>query len=126
MCQIKLQVLERFHSAYNAYKNFVHNMERERSVDTIKLFEVYPLPVSLSTCLTLSSSLSMFEDFLKRGGCLLNHHFQRVSFLFCQLQIIFTPWLHLPEPPPVHPFLSKRTLANLYSLSHAKHLSCPH
>lgn len=30
-------------------------------------------------------------------------------------------------PPPIHPSLSRRTLcANLYSLSHAKHLSCPH
>lgn len=100
--------------------------------DLCRLQRKKPLFISLSLCLDLSRSLylSLFplcKIFLKRRGCLLNHQFQRVPFLFCQPQVIFTPTLHLPVPPPIHPSLSKRTLcANLYSLSHAKHLSCPH
>ena len=61
--------------------------------------------------------------------CLIIHQFQRVPFLFCQPLVIFTLLPSGLPVPPIHPSLpfSKRTLcANLYSLSHAKHLSCPH
>lgn len=103
----------------------------------IQKIECYPCRLqrkTLFTCLFVEIShalnLSRFplcKIFLKRRGCLLNHQFQRVPFPFCQPQVIFTPSLHLPVPPPIQPSLSKRTLrANLYSLSHAKHLSCPH
>lgn len=88
--------------------------------------------IYLSLCLTLSRylSLSSLQNLSEKRGCLLNHQFQRVPFLFCQPQVIFTPSLHpSPLPPCLLPSIppSKRTLcANLYSLSHAKHLSCPH
>lgn len=103
-----------------SHGNSCGRTDRTLSLQTAKREDFIYVPVSLS--LTLSLSV-----FLKRRGCLLNHQFQGVPFLFCQPQVIFTPSLRLPVPPPIHPSLSKRTLcANLYSLSHAKHLSCPH
>lgn len=42
---------------------------------------------------------------LKRRGCLLNHQFQRVPFLFCQPPgYFYPPPANLPVPPPIHSF----------------------
>lgn len=103
------------------------SMQTNRTVRLLGLQGKMALFMYLSLWLHFSCFLALCIVFLKRKGCLLNHQFQRVFFLFCQPQFIFTPSLHLSVPPPIHPSLSKRALcANLYSLSHAKHLSCPY
>lgn len=66
--------------------------------------------IYLSLCLALSR-FPPLSFFLKRRGCLLNHQFQRVPFLFCQPQVIFTPTLHLPmSPQSIAPFPRELTV----------------
>lgn len=84
---------------------------------------------TLFTCLWPISLLThLCEIFLKRIACLLNHQFEKgASSVSISPGLFLPPPYYLSMPPPINPSLSQRLpCANLYSLSHAKHLSCPH
>lgn len=84
---------------------------------------------TLFTCLwPFSLYTHLCEIFLKRIACLLNHQFEKgASSVSISPELFLPPPLYLSMPPPINPSLSWRLpCANLYSLSHAKHLSCPH
>lgn len=99
-----------------------------------KLTEHYPcrlqgkktLFIYLSLCLDLSRLLPLSLSSLQK--CPEKKRLSAKSSVSKgPLPFLSAPGYFYPLPPPIHPSLSKRTLcANLYSLSHAKHLSCPH
>lgn len=130
-------------SKCNNYKKKKHSMRRKpyvkKSEDdymtaaSCSLMEYYNHRQhrrnTLFTCLCPRSLFThLCKIFLKRIACLLNHQFERAASSYSISPGIFVPLQHyLSMPPPINPSLSLRLLcANLYSLSHATHLSCPY
>lgn len=103
---------------------FPHDSKSMQTNQTVRLLGLQgkmALFMYLSLWLHFSCFLALCIVFLKRKGCLLNHQFQRVSFLFCQPQFIFTPpstslCLH-PSIPPFPRELSVPICTLLVTLS---------
>lgn len=84
---------------------------------------------TLFTCLCpILLFTHLCKIFLKRIACLIKYQFEKgASSVSISPGLFLPPPLYLSMPPPINPSLSRRLpCANLYSLSHAKHLSCPH